>query len=264
MRFDTVIKTLMTAAAVVVSVMSLAQDVSPDNPAAPDDRMIEAAVVNLSSPYYYPHLFARYEEGDTTLTLQDYRHLYYGFRFDDRYEPTEPTPYADSITLTLSRNIDGEGISPELFGDLWRQIRCALDDEPFNMRYLNLAAYMAQMDGDMETAESYARKLRMIKVAIMSSGTGLTKDSPWHVLYRNDETDILASLGARPTKRMYITFDVEYFHLPVRNNGNKGYYFNNGRIYSKGIKRDSDGKHRFEFNPRYNPKSSKQLKNIEY
>lgn len=258
------IKSLLLAAAVVLSGKVRAQDVTPDNPAAPDDRMIEAAVVNLSSPYYYPHLFARYEAGDTTLTLQDYRHLYYGFRFDDRYQPAETTPYADSITLTLTRNIDPQGISPELFGDLERQVRGALADEPFNMRYINLATYMAQMKGDMAEAGRYARKMRMIKAVIMSSGTGITKNSPWHVLYRSDESDILTSLGARPTKRMYITFDVEYFHLPVKNNGNRGYYFNNGRIYSKGGKRESDSKHRFEFNPLYNPRSSKHLKNIEY
>jgi len=249
---------VLTAAAMSAAV------VSAQMAEAPDDRMIEAAVVNLSSPYYYPHLFARYEAGDTTLTLEDYRHLYYGFRFDDRYEPTDPTPYADSITLTLTRNIDPQGISPELFDDLERQVAGALGDEPFNMRYLNLATYMAQMKGDMTAAGSYARKMRMVKAAIISSGTGLTKDSPWHVLYRNDETDILTSLGARPTKRMYITFDVEYFHLPVKNNGNRGYYFNNGRIYSKGGEKEREGKHRFEFNPLYNPKSSKHLKNIEY
>ena len=240
------------------------QEATPDNPVAPDDRLIEAAVVNLSSPYYYPHLFARYEAGDTTLTLQEYRHLYYGFRLDDRYRPIDPTPYADSITITLSRNIDPQGISPELFGDLRRQIEGALKDEPFNMRYINLAAYIAQMEGDIKTAGRYARKVRMIKAAIMSSGTGLSKNSPWHVLYRGDENDILNSLGARASKRMYITFDVEYFHLPVKNNGNRGYYFNNGRIYTKGGKRERDNSRRFEFNPLYNPKSSKHLRNIEY
>lgn len=261
MGYNIVTRYLMLLATTLLSVAARAQEPTP---AAPDDRLIEAAVVNLSSPYYYPHLFARYEAGDTTLTLQDYRHLYYGFRFDDRYNPTEPTPYADSITLTLSRNIDPQGISPELFDDLDRQLKGALADEPFNMRYLNLATYIAQMRGDMTAAESHARKMRMTKAAIMSSGSGLTKDSPWHVLYRNDETDILTSLGARPTKRMYITFDVEYFHLPVKNNGNKGYYFNNGRIYSKGGKRENGSGHRFEFNPRYNPKSSRHLRNIEY
>lgn len=233
-------------------------------PAPPDYKRIEAGTLNLSSKYYYPHLFKRYIEGDSTLNLDDYRHLYYGFVFDDRYKPLEQTPYADSIALTLQQNIDPRGISPELYASLERQLCGALEDEPFNMSYLNLMTYISQMKGDMERAGQYSRKLNMVKSAITSSGTGLSKDSPWHVLYRSDESDMLNSLGARSTRRMYVTFDVEYFHLPVKNNGHRGYYFNNGMIYSKGAKKESPSKPRFEFNPRYNPRSSKQLRNINY
>ncbi len=236
----------------------------PAMPAPPDYKRIEAGTLNLSSEYYYPHLFERYKNGDPTLDLEDYRHLYYGFVFDDRYKPLEQTPYADSISLTLQQNIDPRGISPELYATLERQLKGALEDEPFNMSYLNLMTYIAQMNGNREQAEKYSRNLNGVKSAITSSGSGVSKESPWHVLYRSDESDMLNSLGAHSTRRMYISFDVEYFHLPVKNNGHRGYYFNNGMIYSKGAKKETPSKPRFEFNPKYNPRSNKQLRNIDY
>ena len=44
-----------------------------------DMETIAAEVGDPSSPYFYPALFARYEKSDTTLTLNVFRHLYYGF-----------------------------------------------------------------------------------------------------------------------------------------------------------------------------------------
>lgn len=264
-----IFKYVLVVAALFAVFSSYAQNMAADTlattPTPPDDKALEAAVTNVSSPYYYPLLFERYREGDTTLNLEDYRHLYYGFVFEEGYQPLEDSAYADSITMTLSRNMDKGGISPELYPRLKYLLGKALNERPFDMTYLNLLTYIEQMEGDMEQAVKTARKLDMVKKAIFSSGTGISKDSPWHVLYRADESAILSSLGAVSTKRMYITFDVEYFHLPIKNDGNKGYYFNNGRIYSKGVEKKRDeGKRRFEFNPLYNPRSDRHLRNIEY
>lgn len=39
---------------------------------------------------YYPVLWARYQQGDSTLTLEEKRHLYYGYVFDKKFSPYNP------------------------------------------------------------------------------------------------------------------------------------------------------------------------------
>lgn len=247
-------------AAMLTFTASFSQDYFK-NPVAPDQDAIRIAVLSSSSQYFYPNLFTRYFEGDTTLNVEDYRHLYYGYIYQDNYRPLETTIYADSITVTLSRNRSDSTLSENILFKLEYFINKAFAVEPFNMNYLNFMIYIKESTSDIEQARMYAHKLKMVKSAIMSSGTGLTKNSPWHVLYNNDEQDILNSLGVRYSKPILNSAKIEYFHLPIKNNGNKGYYFDISRRYTKpiqGVVLDPDKK--FEINPKTNPKSSQYQK----
>lgn len=235
-----------------------AQVPSPENPVAPDSKAIEVAVSQADSPYFYPKLFSRYMAGDTTLNLEEYRHLYYGYVFNDNYKPLEVRNYADSVMMVLAQNTSDSLISPILFDKILYYCGKSLEHEPFNLNFINLMTYVYQNEGNLEKALEYSYKLRMLKNTIYSSGTGISKDSPWHVLYRSDQNDILNSLGAIVARRMYITVDCEYYHLLEKNKGNKGYYFDVSRLY---LKRPEGtpvkSKRRFEFNPYQNPKSDR-------
>ena len=44
-----------------------------------DNDAILRETIDTGSPYYYPAIYMRYMSGDTTLTLEDHRHLYYGY-----------------------------------------------------------------------------------------------------------------------------------------------------------------------------------------
>lgn len=250
--------------------LAIAQSELPslEHSQAPDNKQIEAAVTNISSPYYYPRLFERYVDGDTTLNLQDYRHLYYGYIFEESYKPLETISYADSIAVTLEKNKDDTILSPEIFDKIELYGKKMLKTTPFNLNYINMLTYIYQMQGDMDRAEASSYRFKMVKEAIFSSGTGLSKDSPWCVLYREDEFNILSIIKARYSKRIYVTFSIEFFHTPIKTDGNKGYYFDVSRMY---LKRPEDSgakeqqKRKFEFNPYQNPKSKSFIKNnIEY
>lgn len=56
---------------------------------APDNDAILRETIDKGSPYYYPAIYMRYMSGDTTLTLEDYRHLYYGYAWQPGYKPFE-------------------------------------------------------------------------------------------------------------------------------------------------------------------------------
>ena len=55
----------------------------------PDMEKIENAVRDSRSPYYYPDLMKKYLGNDTTMTLQDFRHLYLGYASQERPQAQE-------------------------------------------------------------------------------------------------------------------------------------------------------------------------------
>ncbi len=269
---NTIGKVLVIAVGACMGVPTLfAQNQSSETlyPAAPDYEKIFVEINTDTSPYFYPKLFSRYREGDTTLNLEDYRHLYYGYSFSPDYQPLKIRAYSDSLAMVLSQNKDSLMLSPELFEQVERFCSLSLESEPFSMNFINFLTYIYQMSGKTDLAKRYSYQMRMIKQAILSSGTGVSDKSPWHVLYRSDMLDLLASLKARPSKRMYVTAQIEYFHLPVKNGDARGYYFNTGRIFTapsqEGVKIEAaPPKRRFEFNPYQNPRSSRYIKDIKY
>ena len=71
---------------------------------APDYKGIKRMINSDESEFYYPRLMERYINFDTTLTLQDFRLLYYGFLFNDRYSPYGRSDYTDSVNIILSKD----------------------------------------------------------------------------------------------------------------------------------------------------------------
>ena len=70
---------------IVIALMFLALNLYPQEHkmVTPDFVKIEAEIKNENSNFYYPKLFERYLKGDTTLTVEDYHYLYFGYSFQD-------------------------------------------------------------------------------------------------------------------------------------------------------------------------------------
>lgn len=217
---------------------------------------IEAEVLTPSSKYYYPLLYAKYEKGDTTLTLDDYRHLYYGYMYQKEYEPHKETSYVDSLSNLLAR--DGAVFKDESAMQAVYYLEKILDDRPFSLKFLNMMAYVYnEKVRDYKKAILYSYKFNMVLSTIFSSGNGREKTSPWLVLYRSDAMSILQFLSADVGKRIYITTNVEYYHLTKRQGDVRGYYFDFDPIYTRPI--EPKGKRKMEFNPLSNPKSDRYI-----
>ncbi|WP_418693831.1 DUF4919 domain-containing protein, partial [Alistipes ihumii] len=71
---------------------------------APDNDAILRETIDKGSPYYYPAIYMRYMSGDTTLTLEDYRHLYYGYAWQPGYKPFETPAAKDRILNILAKD----------------------------------------------------------------------------------------------------------------------------------------------------------------
>ena len=228
--------------------------------AAPDYERIAAEVADAASPYYYPKLMGRYEKGDTTLTLEDFRHLYYGYPEQPGYKPLLSPPYADSLERAFGKKTRLE--APD-----YRRVvgfaRNTLKEEPFSMRDLNVLAFAYQMLDEPEKARIQMFKIQGILDAIRSTGTGLREESPWYVIYMRDAEDVLNLIGARFTKFIILTRSVEYapvYNMP--NKRNKGYYFDYSEVYKRRpdyLDEAPKQKRKFEVNPLYNPRSKQSI-----
>ncbi|MDE7125005.1 MAG: DUF4919 domain-containing protein, partial [Muribaculaceae bacterium] len=53
----------------------------------PDLETIKSETTDPTSSRYYPKLMQSYLSNDTTLTAEDFRFLYYGYLFQEDYEP---------------------------------------------------------------------------------------------------------------------------------------------------------------------------------
>lgn len=217
---------------------------------------IELEVLSPATKYYYPLLYDRYEKGDTSLTHDDYRYLYYGYMFQAEYQPHKESPYVDSLSNIISE--DGDVFTDKSALKCIGYLEKILDDRPFSLKFLNMMSYLySEKVGDEKKALIYSYKFNMLLTTIFSSGNGRVKSNPWLVLYRSDAQSVLQFLGADVTKRVYITTNVEYYHLRERQGDVRGYYFDFDPIYTRPL--EPKGKRKMEFNPLSNPKSDKYI-----
>lgn len=230
----------------------------------PDYRRIAVETADVGSPYYYPRLMGRYERGDSTLTLEDFRHLYYGYPEQAGYKPLLASPYADSLERAFGKKTRLEAEDYRRIVGFAREI---LAGEPFSMRDMNVLAFAYQMLDEPERAAAQMRKIRGVLEAIRSTGTGLREESPWYVIYMRDAQDVLNLIGARFTKFIILTRSVEYapvYNMPDEGSGkkNKGYYFDYSEVYKRRpdyLDEQPKQKRRFEVNPLYNPRSKQSI-----
>lgn len=135
---------------------------------APDYDQIEKAIYNQSSPFYYPDLFARYQNGDETLTAEDYRYLYYGYSFSPDYDPFNSSAQADSVVMLFEKNPDP---GADEIKRLLKYCDEIMETDPFNPRNINLMTYAYGMLGDEEKERKSAYRFSMLMEAILSSAT---------------------------------------------------------------------------------------------
>ena len=93
--------TIFTLLICVLSIMKAAVPSSSDKermkPVRPDMDKIAAEVADPKSKYYYPKLMARYEANETIMGLEDYRHLYLGYVFQEDYNPYRHSEFAQQV-----------------------------------------------------------------------------------------------------------------------------------------------------------------------
>jgi hypothetical protein len=189
----------------------------------PDMEQIKQDVNNPNSPYYYPKLMARYEQNETIMNLTDYRHLYYGYLFQEDFNP-----YRRSEVSSKNESLyyKSNHTRAEL-DSIIAYAKEALSDNPFDLSQMNFMIFALRKRGKVNLANIWQYRLNHLLQAIASSGTGADKENAWYVINPQHEYNIINFQNAVATNQQY---EEPYFdRIDVEKNGGKGtgtYYFN--------------------------------------
>lgn len=189
----------------------------------PNYKKIEKRIKKKKSPFHYDKLMSRYQSGDTTLTNEEFRHLYYGFQFQDAY-----APYGGAIDFKSNLNaiLRKDTLSDLDLTDIVRYSDSLLAANPFDISTMQYQMYA------LEELEQYVRfeKVRNqfigVVRAIMSSGNGSSKEEAMYVIFINHEYAMLNILGFTFGGKQSLV-DARYDYLEVEENDAnlEGLYF---------------------------------------
>ena len=153
----------------------------------PDLDAIRAEVLNPRSQYYYPKLMERYEKNETIMNLNDYRHLYYGYLFQEDFNP-----YRHSEASTKNESLYyKQGHTRAELDSIITYAHEALADNPFNLAQMNFLIYALRARGKVNLASIWQYRLNHLLQAIVSSGTGADKENAWFVIDPRHEYNII-------------------------------------------------------------------------
>lgn len=153
---------------------------------APDFAAIKKATLDPSSKYYYPNLFRRFMSNDTLMTQDQYNHLYYGYVFQEDYDPYRRSIHANKVEPLYFK----QNHTKEECDTIMKYAELSLADNPFDLRQMMFLIIALKEKQKNARASIWQFKLNHLVGTIISSGNG-TKDSPWYVISPMHEYNLL-------------------------------------------------------------------------
>jgi len=148
-----------------------------------DFDAIKAEVADASSRFYFPKLLERHQAADSTLTIAELVHLYYGQEFAENY-----SPYGSAKSEFL------KVYNKQQYKEAIPLGEAVLADYPLNMKVLFKVLVCYDVLGDKATATTYARRYFSLSNAIQSSGDGKSFETAFVVMAVPDEYMLLRDL----------------------------------------------------------------------
>ncbi len=188
----------------------------------PDLEAIQKAVNDRHSPYYYPRLMEEYNHNDTLMKLDKFRHLYFGYMFQEDYNPYRPKAYQDNLVeLTSKREWTRQECDSVI-----KYSEMSLEDNPFDLRRMVNLISALRTKGKNNLAKIWQYKLDYILMAIVSSGTGLDEENAWYVIEPEHEYVLLNAMGQIAVKHVFYEPYYEFITARGPQGETSGYYFN--------------------------------------
>lgn len=187
----------------------------------PDYKTIEKNIKKKSSGFYYETLMNRYKAGDSTMSLEEKRHLYYGYTFNKNYAPYSRSGFEDSLNNLLQK----EDLNAEDFQTIKMLTNLMLAKDPFDLSAINYQLFALEQTAAEDEFQIRVAQLRTVFDALMSSGNGLSKETAFYVISTAHEYDLLNILGFRFGGKQSLIEHYDYLTLAENEDGIEGFYF---------------------------------------
>ena len=188
---------------------------------------VKEVISNPKNVYYYPKLMSAYfSNNDTTLSIEAWRNFYYGYTFQEDYNPFRESVYSGKVEELYYKqpHSRAECDTIERYADL------SLRDNIFDMNQMNFFIYVLKEKKKHARAAMWQYRLDRLIAAIMSSGRG-TKEEPWVVITPEHEYNIINFLGFVATDHETLDGGIDYVKVqPVAGKSAEGFYFDISRM----------------------------------
>jgi len=187
----------------------------------PDYKKIGKEISKESSDYYYPKLMEKFKNADTTMTLEEKRHLYYGYTFQEQYAPYEDPDYVDSLKVVLQKEQHGPADLNKIvvFSD------SILSENPFDLSILSYQLYALEGLKDLILFDKKMAQATIIIDALLSSGDGRTQKTAFYVIETSHEYELLGILGLQFGGQQSLIEHYDYLEVAENQFGIEGLYF---------------------------------------
>lgn len=189
----------------------------------PDYNKIARDIADKNSDFYYPELMERYAKADTSMTLEQRRHFYYGYAF---YQTNKNAEGAGEAILQLQELLTKPNPTLADYESVITYSNAVLAYLPFSITVKQYKEFCLQKLGRNSEAINERAQTEMIIDAILSSGDGKTVQNSIHVVNAENEFEMVKVIGYRPQSQEYITNgEVDYIVLSQNLYGTDGLFF---------------------------------------
>lgn len=195
----------------------------------PDFDKIKAETINPNSKYYFPKLLKTFMNNDTTMQNEDYRYFYYGILYQEDYDPYRPPIDEERLAKITPLYYKDTHTEAERKAIL-KYAEDALKDNPVDIVQLKNKVYVLEQEKKVNLARIWKSKLNHLLYVIASSGTGISKDSPWVVVYPRQEFDLFNLYGRAVQKQEYELPHHDHVTVDSKNDEPQEYYFDLGPV----------------------------------
>jgi len=196
-------------------------------PVAPNMDSIRANIQNPYSNYYYKRIWRKFWSNDTNMSMQEYRHLYLGYVFQEDYNPYRQSEFSKKIQPLYYKQTHTQAECDTII----KYAELSLDDDPFDLNQMQFFIYALKEKKKFARASIWQYRLNHLVEAILSTGTGQQK-SPWVVINPAHEYNIINFMGLVAVDHKAYEGDIDY--IIVDRNDNKklpeGFYFDVSNI----------------------------------
>ena len=186
-----------------------------------DFQHVKEVINNPNSIYYFPKLLKSFQSNDTTMSLEAYRNFYYGYTFQEDYNPFRVSVYSDKVEDLYYK----QPHSRAECDSIEKYAAMSLDDNLFDMSQMQYFIFVLKEKKKYARAAVRQFRLDRLIATILSSGKG-TKEEPWVVISPEHEYNIINFLGYVATDYRDEGNGIEYISVqPREGKSTQGFYF---------------------------------------